>query len=428
MNPRKPLTPAGPAPLANVHEVGPGEAVEGTPEGPVVRRRPARPAAGKPAARATKRAPAAADDEYVLTPGGRKHRSLVHAIEPGDTVQLRGERLQILKRDRTTIDCGAAPFHPKGRPLLPAAPLQTSAKRLMAGPTPALADGWITYASWTNNTGTPVSRFATTWTVPPAPTTDHDQTIFLFNGIQNSTMIYQPVLQWGRSAAGGGSRWSVASWYADGQTGQSFHSTLVDVQVGDVLTGVMTLTGQNTSGFSYNCEFTGIANTGLPISNVQELTWCNETLEVYDVTVASDYPNTAMTAMRSIDLRCGSTTPTFLWTVNNAVTDVGQHTTIINERVGGHGEVDLWYRSAPYWLAGFGSIAPGTSQDWWFSWGGNGDVGPQLIQAQPVEPSGQLVTVWTAESADAGGHLTYHATVRNDGAQAVHFQWRGGGR
>ena len=396
---RKPLTPAGRAPLSQVHEVRQGDVVRGAP-----------------------------GDDYGLTPGGRKHRSLVHAIEPGDVVQLRRERLQIVKRDRTRIDCGAAPFHPPGRPLHPSAPLQASVRRLMAGPTPALAEGWITYASWTNNTGTPVSRFATTWTVPPAPTTDHDQTIFLFNGIQNSTMIYQPVLQWGRSAAGGGSRWSVASWYADGQTGQSFHSSLVDVNVGDVLTGVMTLTGQNKNGFSYNCEFTGIANTSLAIADVQELTWCNETLEVYDVTVASDYPNTAMTAMRSIDLRCGNTAPTFLWTVNNAVTDVGQHTTIINERTTGAGEVDLWYRSSPYWLSGFGSIAPGTSQDWWFSWGGNGDVGPQLIQAQPVEPSGQLVTVWSAESADPGGHITYHATVRNDGPNAVHFQWRGGGR
>ena len=45
------------------------------------------------------------------------------------------------------------------------------------------------------------------------------RTIFLFNGIQNSTSIYQPVLQWGPSAAGGGNFWTVASWYVDGAGG-----------------------------------------------------------------------------------------------------------------------------------------------------------------------------------------------------------------
>jgi hypothetical protein len=65
---------------------------------------------------------------------------------------------------------------------------------------PALGSGWITYASWTNNTGAPISLFSTSWIVPPAPATQSGQTIFLFSGIQNSGFIYQPVLQWGSSA------------------------------------------------------------------------------------------------------------------------------------------------------------------------------------------------------------------------------------
>jgi hypothetical protein len=79
------------------------------------------------------------------------------------------------------------------------------------------------------------------------------------------------------------------------------------------------------------------------------------------------------------------------------------------------------------WTSGSGTIGPGISQDWWFSWGGNGDVGPQLIQAEPLGPSGELVTTQTAESLDTNGHITYHAVVRNDGANPVAFQWRGGG-
>jgi hypothetical protein len=79
------------------------------------------------------------------------------------------------------------------------------------------------------------------------------------------------------------------------------------------------------------------------------------------------------------------------------------------------------------WTAGSGTLAPGATEEWWFSWGGNGDVGPQLIQAEPLGASGELVTLQIAESLDANGHLTYYATVQNTGSTAVQFQWRGGG-
>src|SRR5262249_27743967 len=163
-------------------------------------------------------------------------------------------------------------------------------------------EGWIAYASWTNNTGHPVSSFRTTWTVPPAPSQHADQTIFLFNGIQNSTMIYQPVLQWGPSAAGGGNFWSVASWYPDGQGGVALHTDLVPVNGGDNLVGVMTLTGQSGNSFSYSCHFQGISNTTLPIEDVEELTWCIETLEAYTLDQCLEYPNTITTALRSIEI------------------------------------------------------------------------------------------------------------------------------
>ena len=53
-------------------------------------------------------------------------------------------------------------------------------------------------------------------------------------------------------------------------------------------------------------------------------------------------------------------------------------------------------------------------------------MGPQLIQAEPLGNSGELVTTQIAESL-SNGALTYHAVVRNDGPNAVNFQWRGGG-
>jgi len=410
------LTPAGPRSKSQVHSVGPGNIVRRTGEGTyvLVADSPSEHGAGV----------TSMGEDLVLTPGGLRPKSFVHRIKPGTTLDGTEGRYRQLDRSRKVVtDFGLIPFRPEGRPLMPRNEFFP-----LHAPAPAFGTGWITYAGWSNNTGTPVSRFATSWVVPPAPSTQSGQTIFVFNGIQNSTMIYQPVLQWGPSGAGGGNFWSVASWYADGQTGQSFFSTLVNVNAGDVLVGIMTLTGQSPTGFSYNCEFQGIANTALPVQNIQELTWCNETLEAYGITKCSDYPAADKTPLASIDLRTGNTPSNVVWTVTNKVTDCGQHTLHFDDDAVGHGEVDLWYRGGPFWTAGAGTIGPGESQHWWFSWGGVGDVGPQLIQAEPLNASATLTTTQISETLDANGHLTYFATLRNDGPNAVGFQWRGGGR
>lgn len=276
----------------------------------------------------------------VATPGGYRDASLVHHIEPDHFLKLENGNLRKMHvSGHEVADYGKLRLRPEGQPLMPG-----NVAREPARVVPALGSGWISYASWTNNTGHPVTRFSTTWVVPPAPATDHGQTIFLFNGIQNSTMIYQPVLQWGPSGAGGGSYWAVASWYVDGQGGPAFHSNLVRVNPGDVLTGVMHLTGQSGSHFSYGCEFTGIANTGLPINNVQELTWNIETLEAYGVQQCSDYPNTNFTAFTGIDLQTSAGHPTIAWSASNAVTDCGQSARVVSNANAG-GEVDIYYRT-----------------------------------------------------------------------------------
>jgi hypothetical protein len=279
----------------------------------------------------------AADAELVLTPGGYRHKSLVHRIEPGHVLDQASGNIRLNhEAGHEVMDFGPLKIRPGDQPLMPGNVARHP------GLVPALAEGWISYASWTNNTGHPVTRFATSWVVPPAPATDHGQTIFLFNGIQNSTMIYQPVLQWGRSAAGGGSYWSVASWYADGQGGQAFHTTLQQVNPGQVLVGVMTQTGQSGSQFSYNCEFVGIANTGLPITNVQELTWNIETLEAYACQQCSDYPNANFTAFFNIDFQTSAGRPAITWSAVNAVTDCGQSARVVSNANAG-GEVDIYY-------------------------------------------------------------------------------------
>ena len=273
----------------------------------------------------------------VVTPGGYRDQSLVHQIDPGHKIDLSTGRLRIIHPlGHEVADYGVLEQRPSGTPLMPG----NVAKH--PDLVPSLGTGWIVYASWSNNTGHPVSKFISRWVVPPPPSSSDGQTIFLFNGIQNSTMIYQPVLQWGPSAAGGGNSWTVASWYADGQGGVAFHSNLVSVNPGDELIGLITQTGSQNDLFSYNCEFDGIANTGLPIANVQELTWCIETLEAYGLQKCSDYPDTNFTAFYGIDLETSAGAPGLTWAANDRITDCGQSARIVSNANPG-GEVDLYY-------------------------------------------------------------------------------------
>jgi hypothetical protein len=327
------VTPGGHRARSMVTEVHPGEAVVETPEKGFA-------VVQQSSTRADNLA-AIPVDQMVITPGGYRHRSLVHTIEPGHVLDGSAGRMRKLVHasGEMVADFGTIAEHAPGRPLMPENVFVPAEK------VPALGTGWIVYASWTNNTGRTITSFKTTWIVPPPPATQSGQTIFLFNGIQNSTMIYQPVLQWGPSADGGGNFWSVASWYADGQGGQAFKTPLVRVNTGDVLVGVMTLTGQSNNLFSYNCQFQGIANTSLPIQNVQELTWSVQTLEAYGLTQCSDYPETCKTAMTGIEILTGGQEASISWQATNAITDCGQHTVVVSNASPG-GEVDLFYTSS----------------------------------------------------------------------------------
>src|SRR5271165_415509 len=217
------ITPGGRVPRGSVHHVPPGSSVVRDPSGAYSVVKPG------PDSLAMKEAVLSNGNSLVLTPGGYKPAELVHHVPPGTVIDGSGGRLRNLASTGEVLaDYGPTVVRAAGRPLHPLNVYVPDSKV-----TPKFGSGWITYASWSNTTGTPVSRMATRWTVPPAPATANGQTVFLFPGIQNSSMIYQPVLQWGLSQAGGGNFWSVASWYADGQTGHSFYSNLVRVNVGD---------------------------------------------------------------------------------------------------------------------------------------------------------------------------------------------------
>jgi hypothetical protein len=94
--------------------------------------------------------------------------------------------------------------------------------------------------------------------------------------------------------------------------------------------------------FSYHCQFAGIPNSSLNVNHVAEV-WQNvETLECYGLQVCSDYPNTSDTKMTNIDIQLSTGNASFNWTVDNQVTDCGQHTVVVHDG-SPNGEVDIYY-------------------------------------------------------------------------------------
>jgi hypothetical protein len=297
-------------------------------------------------------------EDYIITPGGYRRASLVHLIEKGHHLDGTNGHFKKLDPNRKVIaDFGQIEVRPTQKPLMPANVVATDPSKRKT--LPALGTGWITYAFWNNSTGKPITSFKTTWRVPPDPMSNDGQLIYLFNGIQNSTMIYQPVLQWGNNGAFGGNYWCVASWYADGQNGQAFYSQNSRVSVNQALVGLMTQTGSANGQFSYNCIFEGIANSALPIQNVQELTWCAETLEAYGVQKSSDYPAAGKCAMTAIEIITQGDAG-LNWTPETPVSDTGQHTVVVSN-ANPNGEVDLYFNRLDDWIVDKTIISNNTS-------------------------------------------------------------------
>ncbi|RBL91172.1 hypothetical protein [Chitinophaga flava] len=270
----------------------------------------------------------------VLTPVGWMPKSQVNHIGTGEYLSGEGNRLRKYDRNgKMMADYGVIEQSARKTPFYP-----DNAKVRGNGVYP-LGSGWITYTSWTNNTSSAISYFNTNWTVPPPPAVDYGQTIFLFNGLQNSNSILQPVLQWGPSAAGGGSYWAIANWYVGNGTS---YSSLIPVSPGTNLQGVMSLIGGGGASGSYTSAFTGYPSITITVNSVPTLYWAAESLEAYGVYTCSNYPNTTKTRLSSIDLRVGGVQAPLSWSVANSVTDCGQHSTVVSQGTP-NGIVDIYY-------------------------------------------------------------------------------------
>ena len=127
---------------------------------------------------------------------------------------------------------------------------------------------------------------------------------------------------------------------------------MINVNPGDILEGIMTLTGQSGTSFSYLSSFTGFPTADLQVNNIDELQWANETLECYAFQAFTDYPDAALTAFYDIEIKVRTaTTPNIIdvdatvnWLADNNVTDNGQKCVIVSNDSPG-GDVYLYYRN-----------------------------------------------------------------------------------
>jgi hypothetical protein len=253
--------------------------------------------------------------DLIVSPGGYRPKSSVHRID---------EQSSLIIDPRTGQE----------KPVCPGDQLPGQAP-----PVPR----WIAFAHWTNDTQRTINLFTTEWIVPPAPDTQSQplQTIYLFCGLENKDAtgqgILQPVLQWGGEGEGNGPFWSVASYYAS-SNGHVCCSKQTRVNVGEKLTGVITLVESSKAGFSYDCEFKGMPHSRISIVDVAELLWCCEALEAYGTTQCSDYPATLKTSMTNISIRSHQGTLAPNWVCQNQIIDCNQHVVVVNSA-----EIDLYY-------------------------------------------------------------------------------------
>jgi len=119
-----------------------------------------------------------------------------------------------------------------------------------SGPIPI--NGWVEASQWyiPLSSSDNIDLMEGEWYVPNNPSA-YGGLIFLWNGIEpsNNSWVLQPVLQYGKSYAGGGNYWAIASWLV-GST-STFVSPLVTVNPGDLIYGITQMTGTSGSTLDY---------------------------------------------------------------------------------------------------------------------------------------------------------------------------------
>jgi hypothetical protein len=243
--------------------------------------------------------PAGVPADYVITPNGFFHPSCVVTL-------ARDERLDPDLVVRTldgasrafVAPCAYPRFDLRGRTIDAGTPTSGSPPE-PAGPIEPAGAAWDGYPVLYSYTGSSWGAYLSdTWVVPPPPTdVASGEVIFLWNAIQTSNSLLQPVL--GFNDDGSNMEWQISSWNCctsgiSGQTGGT------PVNPGDVIQGTVTGAGcDDGTGVCANWTVTAIDQTSGQ-SEVLNTTSPNGTpqnidpgvIETYGVTSCDMFPPT----------------------------------------------------------------------------------------------------------------------------------------
>lgn len=252
-------------------------------------------------------------DYKVLTPFGEAKEGNIHYVAKNQYIDIKENRLQIKELPLHTI---------MGN-------IEVSKSSHIQNTT--ITNGWSTWAYGHIYDIFPSSPsyFKVTYIVPPSPRDNH-QLIYIFNGLgaidSGISHIVQPVLQWGHSPSGGGEHWGICNWYVNND--QFFYDSLIKVNPGDTLQGLIYMTNTSNNRADYFSTFLGY-NTGLKVKNLPKLESLYVVLETYYAD-CGDLPKDEKIKIRDIRVKTNIDNPVLFWHKidNNAC---GQYTTIVNQ-------------------------------------------------------------------------------------------------
>jgi len=238
--------------------------------------------------RAAAKRPAGVPEGYVITPFGYFHPSCVNQLAKGDVLHQDKQTIQHANGTIDTIQaCPYAHYRADGEKVIGD---ERAVKK------PDISHAWVENASVT--TSSSYGFMHAFWNVPPAPTTNDGQTVYLFNGmedINDVVSIIQPVLGWNSDYA---DAWGIASWNCC-VNGNVNEATPTPVSSGDLIYGYMFDT---CSAGTETCSTWDIVTWDLTSGKFSELldtsnygqtfNWAfGGVLEVYNIVQCGDYPN-----------------------------------------------------------------------------------------------------------------------------------------
>jgi len=201
------------------------------------------------------------------------------------------------------------------------------------------------YCSLVESENNPIKYFKADWIVPSPPRSNEKQIIYLYNGLvtidSGVSHIVQPVLQWGNTPAGGGEYWAISNWYVSDT--YFFHDSLIRVEPGTKLEGIIKLNLTSNSKYSYSSFFKNFPSC-LQIDNLPRLVEPEIALETYFINNCDQYPSDEKVSFNSIQILTEDVSPFGVWFPSNNNIDCGGFCDIKSSNTM-EGEIDIYYRT-----------------------------------------------------------------------------------